>query len=178
MLWDKYTVHYGLPEKILTDQGQDFPGRLIQELCKISGIKKLRTSPYHPKTNGQCKRFNSMLINMIGTLPAEAKENWQSQLPTLVHAYNCTKNNATGFSPYELLYGRKATLPIDVQYGIRRPNIESETTYHFTERLRERLKWSFNKAKETALKEMRRHKKRKDLKIRSTKLQAGDLVLV
>ena len=72
-LWDKFIVHYGLPEKILMDQGQNFKSQLVADLCKLMGTQKAWTSPYHLQTNGQCERFNSTLINMLGTLPKEKK---------------------------------------------------------------------------------------------------------
>ena len=60
-------MHYGWPEKILTDQGKSFENNLIRELCELAQVKKLRTSPYNPGTNGQCEHFNSTLIGMLGT---------------------------------------------------------------------------------------------------------------
>ena len=89
-LWDKFIVHYSLPEKILMDQGQNFESQLVANLCELMGVQKIWTSPYHPETNGQCERFNSTLINMLGTLPKEKKSEWKSHIETLVHAYNCT----------------------------------------------------------------------------------------
>ena len=47
-LWDNFIAHYGLPEKILSDQGRNFESKLIAALCTLMGMKKLRTSPYHP----------------------------------------------------------------------------------------------------------------------------------
>ena len=73
-LWDKFFMYYGIPEKILSDQGRNFESSLIAELSKLTGVKKLKTTPYRPQTNGQCERFNSTLINMIGTLPSELKQ--------------------------------------------------------------------------------------------------------
>ena len=72
-LWDKFIVKYGLPEKILSDQGCNFKSQLVVDLCKLMGIQKVQSSPYPPQTNGQCERFNSTLINMLGTLPPEKK---------------------------------------------------------------------------------------------------------
>ena len=66
-LWEIFLVHYGWPEKILTDQGKSFQNNLICELCELAQVKKLHTSPYHPETNGQCEHFNTTLINMLGT---------------------------------------------------------------------------------------------------------------
>ena len=56
-LWDIFIVHYGLPKKILLDQGRNFESELIADLCRLMGTRKLRTSLYHPQTNGQCKRI-------------------------------------------------------------------------------------------------------------------------
>ena len=89
-LWDKFIVHYGLPKKILMDQGHNFESQLVADLCKLMGTQKVQTSPYHPQTNGQCERFNSTLINMLGTLPKEKKLEWINHIGMLVHAYNCT----------------------------------------------------------------------------------------
>ena len=72
---------------------------------------QMQTMPYHPETNSQCERFNQMLLNMIGTLESDDRQHCKDYLPTLVHAYNCTKNNATDFSPYYLMYGCKSRLP-------------------------------------------------------------------
>ena len=47
-LWDNFIVHYGLPEKILSDQGRNFESELIAELCRLMGTQKVRPSPYHP----------------------------------------------------------------------------------------------------------------------------------
>ena len=77
ILWDNFICHYGFPEQFISDQGRNFESDLIQELCKIAGVKKLHTTPYHPQRNGQCERFNSTLCNMLGILSDEDK--WESE---------------------------------------------------------------------------------------------------
>ena len=72
-IWDKFTVHYELPEKILSDQGRNFESQLVDDLCKLMGMQKIQTSPYHLQTNSQCERFNSTLIVMQGMLPPGKK---------------------------------------------------------------------------------------------------------
>ena len=70
---------------------------------------------------------------MLGTLPEKPKSTWMEQVLTLVHAYNCTRNNATGFSPYYLMFGRKPHLPIDILFGTNKADLRghkgNSTTY-------------------------------------------------
>ena len=73
-VWKNFLVHYGWPEKILTDQGKSFENSLIRQLCKLAQVKKLCTSPYQPETNRQCEHFNTTLFNMLGTLPTHTKK--------------------------------------------------------------------------------------------------------
>lgn len=71
-LWDNFLVHYGIPERLHSDQGPDFESHVIKELCKIMGIRKVRTTPYHPSGN-PVERFNQTLLSMLETLTAEDK---------------------------------------------------------------------------------------------------------
>ena len=73
-------MHYGWPEKILTDQGKSFENNLIREICELAQVKKLCTSPYHPETSGQCEHFNTTLINMLGLYLLMLRETCKSGL--------------------------------------------------------------------------------------------------
>ncbi len=55
----------GIPKEILTDQGTAFMSRTIRELYGLLGIKSVRTSVYHPQTDGLVERFNRTLKTMI-----------------------------------------------------------------------------------------------------------------
>ena len=92
-------------------------------------------SPYHPETNSQCERFNQTLISMISTLEIKGKQHWKDYLPTLVHAYNCTKNNATDFSLYHLMYRQNLQLPIDISFGLTSPQSEEHSHNKFLAKL-------------------------------------------
>ena len=137
------TVGYALyalwsPPQILSNQGCNFESNQIAEVCEICEVKKLYTTPYRPQCNGQCKCFNTTLISMIGTLPKEAKINWQEQVPTLVNAYNCSHSIVTGFSPFYLMYGRHLMLPIEIKFGVLTPNIVASTSHGYIKKTPEK----------------------------------------
>ena len=135
-LWEHFFIHCGFSEEILSDQGRNFESVLISKLCELTQIKKLRTMPYQPEGSGSCERFNRTLISMLGTLPADFKSKWPQHISTLTYAYNCTRSNATGFSPYYLLYVRQPLLPIDIEYGVFTPELSEAVTYKYVEELK------------------------------------------
>ena len=163
-LWDKFIVHYSFPKKILTDQGCNFESQLVADLCELMGVQKIWTSPYHLKTNGQCERFNSTLINMLGTLPKEKKSEWKNHVGTLVYVYSCSQHSATGFSPYYPMFGRQPCLPVDVALGLAPCTITESNTNKFVQKLREQNKWAHEKAEAFQAKEAKRHKLNYDKK--------------
>ena len=55
------TTRTGIQEELLTDNGLNFISKTKQKYCEITGIKQIRTSPYHPQTNGMVERFNATL---------------------------------------------------------------------------------------------------------------------
>ena len=85
---------------------------------------------------------------MLGTLTPEQKKDWKSHVPALVHAYNCTRNAATRFRPYYLLFGRDPRLSVDVEFELQRGNQKDplgESSY--VSQLKRRLAFAHNKAK-------------------------------
>ena len=179
ILWDNFICHYGFPEKFISDQGRNFESDLIKELCKIAGVQKLHTTPYHPQGNGQCERFNSTLCNMLGTLSEEEKSDWKYYLGCMTHAYNCTKHASTTYSPYYLMFGRHPRLPIDVEFGLPKSNSgDNSSKSRYVQKLRRRQNYAFQKATKVANQQANKYKSSYDKIIRGPQLQEKDLVLV
>ena len=142
------------------------------------GTTKLRTSLYNPQTNGQCERFSSILVGMLGTLPPELKPDWKGSISTLVHTYNRTWNSTTGFSPYFLMYGRQPKLPIDITLGLAPNSVAMPTSTKYVQKIRECIKWAHRKANLFHQKEAWYHKHNYDKCSRAVALRAEDTVLV
>lgn len=108
---------FGVPVCIHSDQGRNFESTLIPQWCSLYGIEKSCTTPYHLASNGQCERFNRTLHNLLCTLPVSRKWNWCSCLQQLLYSYNTTPHQATGESPFFLLFGQEPRLPVDFLLG-------------------------------------------------------------
>ena len=104
---------HGVPQALLTDQGKNFECKVISEICKLLKIEKLRTA-YHPQCDGQVERFNRTLGNMIGTIASNNQKEWDLYLHQVLLAYRTNINESTGATPFSLLYGREARLPVDL----------------------------------------------------------------
>ena len=174
---NQYFSHYGWPEKILTDKGRCFENHLFQEICDQAKVKKLRTTSYHPQTNGQCERFNKTLLRMLGTIPVHEKKQWQDWVPTLVHAYNCSTSSVTGFSPYFLIYGHQPKLPIDIEYGVSLEDSYDDCK-SYAEKLQHRLRWAYDAAQQNIDKNNVRQKNYYDKSYKCATLEKDDLVML
>ena len=116
---------------------------------------------------------------MLGTLTPEQKKDWKGHVPALVQTYNYTRNAATGFNPYYLLFGREPRLPVDVEFGLQRGDQNgSPEESNYVSQLRRRLKFAHRKAKHMAQKQQAKHRELYDLKCRGAASDVGDLVLV
>lgn len=176
-LWEHLIVPYGFPSRLLSDQGRDFESRTIKELSALIGADKIRTTPYHPRGN-PVERFNRTLLDMLGTLEEKDKYHWRDFVKPLTHAYNCTRNDTTGYSPYELMFGRQPRLPIDLVLGTH-PGKSSHKSYsEYVKNLRQNLQESYTLASEHSKKMGEKNKLRFDEKVRAAELLAGDRVLV
>ncbi|KAJ7998720.1 hypothetical protein DPEC_G00207810 [Dallia pectoralis] len=176
-LWDNFIVHYGIPEKLHSDQGRDFESRLIKQLCEVAGIQKIRTTPYHPRGN-PVERFNRTLLGMLGTLENQDKSHWKDFVKPLVHTYNCTRSDVTGFTPYELMFGRQPRLPVDLAFGLPVKEGQQKSHSQYVKHLKSRLEESYKIATRSAAKVAEKNKTRFDKRVTSSALDIGDRVLV
>jgi hypothetical protein len=124
-LYEHFICIYGVPTTILSDQGTHFNNQLITAFTKMLGCHHIKSTPYHPQTNGVIERFNSTFERQLAKLTDKHINNWDVHLKSIVFAYNTGQHAATKFSPYELQFGRKPKLPPDrppTFYEFYKPN--------------------------------------------------------
>ena len=104
-----------IPEEVLTDQGSNFTSQLLKEIYSMLHVSPIRTSPYHPQTDGLVEMFNQTLKAMIRKTAVTEGKDWDKLIPYLLFAYQEVPQAAsTGLSPFELLYGRTVWGPLDI----------------------------------------------------------------
>ena len=107
------SARVGIPQEVLMANGSNFVSKTMREYCTTMGIEQIKTSPYHPQTNGMVERFNATLKRLLLKLTQNPKVEGDECLPYVLCAYRGTVHKTTGFSPYQMSYGRPMTMPLD-----------------------------------------------------------------
>ena len=176
-LYNDFIPRFGFPAKIHHDQGGEFENRLFYELEQLCDIRHSRTTPYHAQKNGQVERFNRTLLSMLRTLPESYKTHWKDHPNKVVHAYNCTRQESTGYSPFYLLFGRHPRLPIDLVF--KPDNSPPYKSYQqYVASWETAMKEAYDLAARKSKSSSNKFKAYYDSKVRSSVLAPGDRVLV
>ena len=178
VLYNEYFSVFGFPQRLMSDQGTGFTSKVIQAMCSLLGIEKIRTMLYHPQSNGSAERVHQTLQRMIGKLDPECCWKWLAHLGSMLIAYNATLSLVTGFSPYYLMFGWRPRLPIDLLFPTHREHNLTRTISEYVETLYRCLQKSMKLAQDSALKEALWQKWLYDRKVGAVELRPGDCVLV
>ena len=122
MLFFTDIIHrFGVPNTIITDNGTQFTGKKFLTFCDDHHIHVAWSAVGHPRTNGQVERANGMILQglkprIYNRLKKFGKK-WLAELPSVIWSLRNTPSQATGFTPFFLVYGDEAILPTDLEYG-------------------------------------------------------------
>uniref|UniRef100_A0A8C6LZU9 Gypsy retrotransposon integrase-like protein 1 n=1 Tax=Nothobranchius furzeri TaxID=105023 RepID=A0A8C6LZU9_NOTFU len=177
VLYRNFFCRFGFPAKLHADQGRNFESAVVKELCKCTGITKTRTTPYHPQGNGTTEWFNRTLMNMLGTLEPHLKHRWHEYVDAMTHAYNCTRHDSTGCTPYYLMFGRHPRLPVDLVFGLSTTN-GSGGYSEYVQTLHDCLSRAYAQANQASRQAKGHQKRYYDRHATSHSFSPGDRVLV
>ena len=169
----------GIPKEILTDQGSNFTSKLLAELYNMLQVRAIRTTPYHPQTDGLVERFNQTLKAMLRRMVNKEGKDWDRLLPFLLFAYREVPQASTGFSPFELLFGRKIRGPLDVikeRWEADHKSSESVVSYILS--IQDRIASMADLVGENMQKAQETQKRWYDRNAREKTLEPGEKVLV
>ena len=118
-LVNKLITKYGAPQAVLTDRGTNFLSVLVNEICVLFKIRQMRTTAYHPQTDGLVERFNRTLCDMLACYVNKEPEEWDKYLPFVTFAYNTAIQSTLKECPFYLFFGRAPLLPNDITINPR-----------------------------------------------------------
>jgi len=173
-LVDEMFCRFSPPEQLHSDQGRQFESELVKEVCKLLGVKKTRTTPYHPQGNGMVERFNRTLLDMLSTTVGNHPASWEQNIRKVCLAYNSSVHSSTGYSPFFLMFGRQVKLPVDLMYGTG--EVAEVPVPAYVQRLKEALREAYALVRDRCDTEHRRQKALYDEKVHGKPFERGDLV--
>jgi hypothetical protein len=113
LLVNEVIARHGVPRVLLSDNGPEFRGKLVQRLCERINVGKRFTSPYHPQANGLTERANGAIVALLSMIADTDQQHWDEWLPKILLAHRASINTTMGASPFRLLYGREPVLPFE-----------------------------------------------------------------
>ena len=174
VLYDEIICRFGAPEVILTDKGQNFMSKLIDEFCKYFSIKKSNTSSYHAQTNSACESMNRNILQALRIHCRNDHTSWPRLLQSIMMSYRLMPNQSTGFSPYELLFGKTMRLPLDT--SVQPAKVMPGNHRQFLDDLKKRLDLVRQIGKDNVKLSQENMKDRHDKSASTPKFKVGDTV--
>ena len=170
-------ARFGVPTVIHSDQGKQFESQLFLELCKMLNIRKTRTTPYHPQSDGLVERFNRTLASMLRAYVNEHHTDWDEHLPYVLMAYRSTEQETTGCSPNYLMLGREVATPLDIMFEMP-GSVKVIPPNRWAWELKERLENAHRFVRQSMDQAMLRQKTSHDQKLKWQSFQPGEEVYV
>jgi RNase H-like domain found in reverse transcriptase/Reverse transcriptase (RNA-dependent DNA polymerase)/Integrase zinc binding domain/Integrase core domain/SCAN domain len=172
----------GFPEQILSDLGTEFTSEIMQIFLHEFNIGHLRCSAYHPMNNGAVEKYNGCLKSSLKALTERFPDAWDATLCWVLFGYREVVNETTGFSPFELLYGRSVKGPLtlikDAMLNETDLSHSKKSVVEFMLEIRERLRSSLELATIHAREQRTKAKVWYDRKARLQVFKPGDKVLM
>ena len=174
-IFDTWITRFGCPRVLMSDN--EFRNEVMQELAKLIVSEQIFTAPYMPSTNGLCERVHRFAQNILQNSIRENLQEWDTYLPTIRFAIITAVIDGLKFSPYELVFGRTATLPANLRIPLDTRAIPADVRTYFNEQIhalheiRKTFEYTQNK-KESRMRYYRDNSQNR----KESDLQVGDLV--
>ena len=98
-VWKNIVCQFGVPKRLVLDNGTQFASHLLKKLCEEVGIQQVFASVEHPQTNGQVESANRVLLRGLKRRLEKAKGSWAEEVPRIVWAYHTSEHSGTHETP-------------------------------------------------------------------------------
>ncbi|KAJ8952348.1 hypothetical protein NQ318_017242, partial [Aromia moschata] len=169
-------ARHGVPLELHSDQGRNFESELWQEVMKIMGIKKTRTTALHPQSNGMVERHNRTICHYLSKFVSENQRDWDKLVPLFLLSYRSSQHESTTYTPSMLTSGREMKLPTDLILGRPLEENQERSLPEFVKDLRERMDRIHQFAREKLKIHSDKMKQRLDTTSTKTAFKPGDAV--
>lgn len=176
ILYSEIFCRYGSPDIIVSDRGKNFMSKLVAALCELFQVTRHHTSSFHPASNSVAERNNSTLAQAIRSYCNVEQSNWHKQLPAIMMAFRNAQSSTTGFTPFELVFGRPMRTPLDTAL-IPRETLTKSAQEHMQELINS-LKITNMLVKSNRLAAQERQKNQYDRTAKEPEFQLGQQVLI
>lgn len=119
----KIVCRFGIPRSIVSDNGTQFASKAVEDFCRGLNIQQIFSSVEHPQTNGQAEAANKVVLMGLRKRLDTAKGRWVEQLPQVLWSYHTTPHSTTGETPFKLVYGTDAVIPVEIGEPIIRTEV-------------------------------------------------------
>ena len=109
----RFRFAHGSPWVTVSDNGLEFKGAVATRISASFNAKRRFTTPSHPQANGLCGRIDGVIARIIGKTQQGNLAAWGVRPPESALSYNTKESEATGKTPYELLYGKPCATFVD-----------------------------------------------------------------
>lgn len=140
-------LKFGIPEVIMSDLGSEFVNEVLTKVSKMLGIRHHKTTAYHPQSNGILERSHSILKSIIRADVQSTLKDWHEYMPYAVFVINSSVNRSTGYTPHELVFAYKLSLPSNLK---KKPDPVYNYEDYYTE-LKYKLQTAHHLARQNSL---------------------------
>ena len=116
---------YGISERVILDNAMNLNNKMMEQICKQFKIKHQYFAPYCPKINRAVEASNKNMKKIVAKMMDTYKD-WHGKLPFALHAYRTAVRTSTWATPFSLVYGMEAILPIEVEISSLRVLMEAK----------------------------------------------------
>ena len=119
-VWKNIVCRFGVPRRLVSDNGTQFASQQLGKLCTEVGIKQVFAFVEHPQTNGQVESANRILLRGLKWRLEKAKGTCAEEVPRIVWAYHTTPQSSIKETPFSLVYGSGAMIPVEIHESLPR----------------------------------------------------------